>query len=290
MNGALWIWRNFRFLLPGDWELLQFTRRPGEGRCAWADRCAFRLEFVWRAVPGPPDFDRMMGDYAAKLETEGARKLRRERRDAWHGIAAEQGGRPISRFGAYFDRESCVVELVFPWPEERSPALERAVLAAVREEPPDAAGRRRWRAFGLDLRVDGRLDLAECRVAPGSAEFRFADERGRRIVRCRRLGLRPFWMKTGVADWVRGQTRDWRAARETSERREGHEVFRREGDAPTGFLERALRGRKCAGMEAWICPADDRLYAREWRGPAPFAEDEGRRGALGCAGCGGLGA
>lgn len=289
MSGAPWIWRNFRLALPDDWDLLQFTRRPVQGRCAWADRYGFRLEFIWRAVPGPPDFDRMMGDYAAKLEAEGARRLRRERREHWHGIVAEQGGRPISRFGAYFDRESCIVELVFPWAAERAPAIERAVLASVREEPPDATGRRRWRAFGMDLRTDGRLDLLECRVAPGRSELRFGDERGRRVARFQRLGLRPFWMRVGVAEWLREQTRGWRDCRESAHRRGDHQVFRREGETPTGILEGRLRGRKRAGWEAWICPADDRLYARHWRGPSDFAEDEGRHGALGCAGCGGLG-
>ena len=48
-----WVWRHLEVRVPADWELLQFSKTPAEGRCAFADRHGFRLELSWRTVAGP---------------------------------------------------------------------------------------------------------------------------------------------------------------------------------------------------------------------------------------------
>lgn len=285
MSEQLWIWRHFRFDLPADWELLQYSRDPMSGRCAFADRYAFRFELSWRGVSGPPDFERMMSDYAARLAEQGYRRLHPERWRNWHGIAAEWEERPVVRFGGYFDGESCVVECVFLGADRRDRALEERVLGSFSEVAPDAAGRRRWRALGLDLRVHGDLRFAECRADPGEVEWVFQDERRRRAVRCRRIGLRPVWMRQSVADWLRAATPPLRAAGEASETVHGHVIFRRWGRQRRGVLENLWRGPEMFAAEAWVCPADDRLYLREVRGPRRFVEEESRGGALRCVAC-----
>lgn len=286
MSDRLWIWRHFRFALPKDWEMLQYTRDPAVGRCAFADRYEFRFEFSWRAVAGPPEFDRMMRDYSARLAEQGHRHLQRENWRQWRAVVGRWENQTIARFGGYFDRESCVVECVFLWPGPRDRALEQTVLGGFAEEPPDAAGRRRWRAFGLDLRVSGDLRLAECRVDPGETEWCFRDERGRRSVRCRRIGLRHVWMRQSVADWLRASAPVARDARDSAETIAGHAVVRRSGRLRRGGFEGVFRTPSHVAAEAWICPADDRLYLREIQGPARFVEDERVGGALRCAACG----
>ncbi len=267
--------------------MLQFTRDPTAGRCAFADRYRFRFEFSWRGVAGPPDFDRMMGDYAARLAEQGHRRLQREHWGAWHAIVGEWQERPVVRFGGYFDRESCVIECVFLGFERRDRDLERAVLDSIGEEPPDAAGRRRWRAFGLDLRVSHELRLAECRVDPGETEWHFGDERNRRSVRCRRVGLRHVWMRQSVAEWLREAAPVAREARESANTVAGHAVFHRSGRLRRGGWEGIFRVPPFLAAEAWVCPADDRLYLREVRGDASFVEGERAGGALRCIACGG---
>ncbi len=140
MNRRLWIWRHFRFWLPEDWEMLQFTRHSAVGRCAFADRYAFRLEINWRAVAGPPDFELMLRNYVARLREEGHERLRPIRRAGWRGVASQKNDLACSRFGAYFDAESCLVEMVFLWPGiPTAPELEKEILESVAESPPDAA-------------------------------------------------------------------------------------------------------------------------------------------------------
>ncbi len=286
MNRRLWIWRHFRFWLPEDWEMLQFTRHSAVGRCAFADRYAFRLEINWRAVAGPPDFELMLRNYVARLREEGHERLRPIRRAGWRGVASQKNDLACSRFGAYFDAESCLVEMVFLWPGiPTAPELEKEILESVAESPPDAAGRRRWLAFGLDLRVHDDLRPTRCQVDPGAVDWHFADARGRRWTRFRRIGLRPLWMRQTVDEWMRAGAPPLRAARAEMIERDGHVIRRWGGRLSSGWLQRLIRGPYDYQAEAWICPADDRLYVREIRGPASFVQDESRGGGLRCAVC-----
>jgi len=276
-----WIWRHFEITLPSDWEMLQYTRNPETGRCAFADRYAFRLEMSWRAVAGPPDYDRMLNDYAARLKLEGHQDVRPIRRANWRGVAGAKGRTVFSRYGAFFDTESCVVELVFIWPgSPPDPALEKTVLRAFRECAPDAAGRRRWRAFGMDARVSGDLQLAHCRVAPGEAEWRFEDAKRRCWTRCRRIGLRALWLKQDLGAWLAAQAPRLQSGHTETHTRDGCVVWGWSGRARRGLLEQLVRGARDYWAEAWTDPADDRVYVREIYGPPAFVEAEARGGAL----------
>ena len=99
------------------------ARNPQAGRCAFADRYQFRLELSWKVVPGAPDFNRMMSDYAAKLIEEGEEKPEPVDGGPWKGLCVHAQGQLSTRFGRFFPGESCLVELVFPWPEERDEKL-----------------------------------------------------------------------------------------------------------------------------------------------------------------------
>ena len=92
------VWRGVRLELPEDWEMLQFSSNPKQGRCAFADRYQYRLEFSWRTVSGPPDFERMLSDYRAKLKDEGMEGVAEARHGAWSGFRGETEGRFSSRF------------------------------------------------------------------------------------------------------------------------------------------------------------------------------------------------
>ena len=82
-----WIWREFRCVLPADWEMLQFSRHGDRGRCAFADRYLFRFELDWRVVPAEPEMARMMSDYRAKLTTDGSlTEPNNVQLPGWHGV------------------------------------------------------------------------------------------------------------------------------------------------------------------------------------------------------------
>ena len=144
----LWVWRGIRLEVPDDWEMLLFSREARAGRCAFADRYQFRLEFSWRQGNARPDMERMLSDYLGKLRLEGTVPDAREVRNGpFRGIEGRQEGIPTSRFGLYLERLGCLVELVFLWPEARDADLERAVLGSIEPELPwGLAGLRPGRA------------------------------------------------------------------------------------------------------------------------------------------------
>ncbi|HOW97427.1 MAG TPA: hypothetical protein P5567_09160 [Kiritimatiellia bacterium] len=259
--GQTWIWRHFRLELPADWEMLQFSRDMEKGRCAFADRDRFRLEFDWRKVPGAPDFERMMGDYRARLESSSGAAVSARSAGAWHGLQVRRPHGSSSRFGAYFAENGCLVELVFLWPGEPEDPLERSILDGFAAEPETKAGGRRWRAFGLDCVAPASMKLAQCVAQPALAGLEFAGSRAPDRWSFRRLGLVPHWMKTSVGEWLDAQTagRVQEHQRSSSDKA-GHRMEKVEGHfIPRGLLQR--RGRYEAA--AWICPRDGRLYHAE---------------------------
>jgi hypothetical protein len=258
------VWRRFRLRLPADWELLQYSRNPAQGRCAFADRCQFRLEFSWRQVPAAPDFERMLAAYSDKLREAGD-EPRRFTAGRWHGLEARTDGVRTTRFGSYFGREACLVEIVFPWPDRRDEALEQTILQTVDEEPARPDGLQHWQSFGLDLLASDGFSLTACRVEPAAARLTFQPERARSggpAETFLRLGLVPEWLKGGVADWLRLQMgRDFAVRSESECAQAGHGIALATATRRLPGLDRLLGRRIVRHAAAWICPSDGRLYA-----------------------------
>ncbi len=273
--------------LPADWEMLQLSRDPAAGRCVFADRYQYRFEFNWRQVPGRPDFERMLSDYQARLTTAGGlTDPQPEKRGVWRGLRGKQGGRWISRLGAYFEREACLVEAVFIWPGDPDVALQRAILEGMQPEPPWGEDLRRWRAFGMDWLVSGGEGPAECRVQPASTHITFCKGKPpRQRETFVRLGLVPEWLKGTVRDWLALQ----KPADVSIRRRDvfasaGHSVEWVEGDRPVRGLGRLRGRREVYRAAAWMCPRDGRLYCISVeRHAAPRAADLAG-GRLSCCG------
>jgi hypothetical protein len=275
----LWIWRHFRVRMPAEWEMLQFSRNAAAGRCAFADRYQFRLELNWRGVAGPPDFERMMSDYQARLLERGMKNVCRADHGPWRGVGGEGPEGRSTRFGRFFPGESCLVELVFLWPEERDVPLERGVLDSVAEEPADGRGSRRWRAFGMDLRASRGLALERCTVEPAHVEMVFADAAGRREERFARRGMVGNWLRGSVGDWLRRSVpREVTALAAETRAVDGHDVDSVRGEQRDRGWRGMLGRRSAYEGEAWICPADGRLYAATRTGGA-----EGDGGLSCCA-------
>ncbi len=253
-----WVWCNFGLSVPADWEMLQFTRNPESGRCAFADRYQFRLELNWRAVPGRPDFDRMMSDYAASLQLQGMKDGSRFRHRAWHGVGGEMDGQIITRLGRWFANEGSVVELVFLWPRKKDSGLMRRVADSVGEEPAHD-GLRRWRAFGMDLLAAKPLTFSACRVEPGNVELEFSDPKRRSLERFGRRGMVREWLKSPLDRWLRRWIdQELRDVRTSFSDIHGHSVHSLTGEKTLPGLRR--RRARCDAA-AWICPADGRLYS-----------------------------
>jgi hypothetical protein len=257
-----WIWRHFAFELPTDWEMLQFSREMSEGRCAFADRYRFRFELNWRVVPGPPDFDRMLSDYRALLESEqNLQNVRRECHGMWQGLSGSHGTACSSRFGRYFAENHCLVELVFLWPGSRDRTCEKAVLDSCGYAGKDRKGLQHWLAFGMDMRPPAPMECMQVNSAPASADMLFARPRSDDHIRFRRLGMVSCWLNKPLERWLRLQVH--RQAHKLVHSRSmvhNHMLETLKGIyVPKFILKRKHRYR----LSAWQCPEDGRIYLVE---------------------------
>lgn len=255
------IWRQYRFELPDDWEMLQFSRNPESGRCAFADRHRFRFEFNWRVVPGTPDFERILHDYQSRLEEDGLEDVRRLEFPNWHGVRGMQDQRLTTRHGRFFAANQSLVEVVFIWPKEWDKALERRILDSFQFEAPqdDLV---RWRAFGMDLRVSATHQLWEATALPTSTILRFTAQKGYREQRFGRFAMPGEWLATTPGRWLHTQLpKGFRVDHESRHERNGHDIFTIKGLRTFPTVSNLFRGRREIKASAWICPEDKRLYS-----------------------------
>jgi hypothetical protein len=251
------VWQHVAFELPADWEMLQFSREPAQGRCAFADRYQYRFEFNWRQVPGVPDFKRMISDYRARMELDHHLTDATDAKyGAWLGFHGRQGETFTSRFGHYFSRLKSVVEVVFLYPDARNRALEKSILASIRDEPPGEYVH--WRAFGLDLKVPAVLAPDHFTVQPAAARMTFRKKKKPALLKAQRLGMVDVWLNMPVEKWLTQQMPPQvRKSRQSTREIQGHSMCivqapwaSRGRLIPEGVYEAA----------AWICPSDQRLY------------------------------
>jgi len=274
------IWRNFGFELPDEWELLQYSRSLEKGRCAFADRYRYRLELNWRRVEGPPDTDRMLSDYLTRLAEEGMQNGARDDQGGWAGIVGSMEDETIARFGKHMASEACLVELVFIWPGKRDQELEQRVLESFHEISADSEGFRQWCTFGMELKTPPKAVLQSCKVQAAMAEMTFADKGGRMVARFGRRGLVSDWQRESIdrwlTQWVAGAIRV-KTEHHASDG-SGHDVYRVQGTQDG----KGIRGRRVpCWAEAWLCPNDGRLYS--WLSIGQAEDSEGAR-PLNCCG------
>ena len=251
--------------------MLLYGKDEQSGRCAFADRYQHRLEFNWSVVPGKPDFTRMLDDYLAEFRRdEQVTEVARVTPGPWSGFAARMGDVLTSRFGRFFSRDRCLLEVVFLWPERRDVALERRILDSVREETLTPEGFWRWRAFGMDLYAGEDLQLQECTVKPGLARLQFAAEKRRvRVETFERMGLVSQWLHRPVQEWLALRRPDGVVLRQQEPEQDGDiEVAHLVGDRLAEGWRRLLLQRTPYDSRAWINPRDGRLYCQTVSGEA----------------------
>lgn len=271
-----WIWRQLHISLPDDWELLQFSRNPQTGRCAFADRYRFRFELNWRIVEGTPDFDRMLSDYRARLEEDGLTDTQRRQCAGWQGVCGTmKDGRATTRYGGFFDRQHCLVEAVFLWPKRRNPPIEEEILSSLRPEPITPKGQARWLALGMDALTGSQFHFEHCTADPGHALFSFTAEHRRLWDHFSRRGMVRHWLHEPVPDWQRKSVpKGFSIVRNRNVDIHGHSVHRLEAVKTHPVLPDWLFGRREFHCASWLCPRDGRLYhlsrqAPRRRGNAP---------------------
>ena len=257
---SLWIWQGIGFETPEDWEMLRFSRNPEVGRVAFADRRGYRFEVAWRRIEGRPDMSRLVSDYAAKLEREGAiEDMRRVELAGRAGVEGSVRGTRTTRLLWLEGGLSFTIEAAFFRPEGAEAAPREEILASFAPEPVWRDHLRRWKAFGMDLLACDGLSLVACDVRPAAAVMAFGRDPGDEPdERFERLGMVRSWLRVSTADWLAAQAPDDVAAEPPfTYAKAGHEIAAARGV----FAGRTLRPKKMRyEAAAWICPADGRLY------------------------------
>ncbi len=259
-----WIWREFKILLPDDWEMLQFSREPEAGNCAFADRYQFRFEYNWKKVPGPPDYERMLADYIQKLSAEQElAEVKQLRHAGWHGFQGKLASGWTSRLGRYFDGLSRLLELVFLWPDKVDRRLLKQVLGSVTVQDVGNSHFQRWRAFGMELLAGAGLKLETCKVQPALAQLTFTDgKRTHCLEHFERLGMVEHWLSGSVREWLTGkQPGELLEPRNSSNTINAHKIEQVTGKLPPWKFPRLGRKQNSYEAAAWLCPADGRLYS-----------------------------
>ncbi len=269
-----WIWRDFRFELPNDWEMLQFSKERAAGNCTFADRHQFRLELSWKEVPAAPDYERMISDYLQRLKDEQSLEAPEAiSHRSWQGFAARFDDTQTARFGRYFEPAGRLLELVFFWPKDFQRQLTKEILDSFRHLNQEAA--QHWRAFGLDLHATGGLALDSCEVKPALAQMTFSENGGAgRIESFQRLGMVNTWLTGTVQEWLKGKApQDINEVEYRSRDVGDHHLELAAGTVPPLKFPKVGRAAFSYRAAAWICPADGRLYSASEIAPAKNRND-----------------
>jgi hypothetical protein len=258
-----WAWNGIHLMLPDDWEMIQFSKDPRAGRCAFADRYQLRFELNWAAVDGPPDFARMVSDYKAKLEAEGVSELRSVQHAPWYGVFGREDKLPISRYGAFFPARSILVEIVFLWPEgqKANNSFEGRVMDKIQVPTPNDSGMCQWRAFGIEAILPEKHELEQCNVHTAYADMLFTDPKKRSQETFLRRGMLSQWLDQPLPDWLESKLPPgYKIVSRRQSTHAGHECWQLEARIARPVLKDWLWGARRYQACVWICPEDKRLY------------------------------
>jgi hypothetical protein len=258
------VWRHFSFNLPDDWEMLQFSRKFDLGKCVFADRYQFRFEFNWRKVDGAPDFNRLISDYTSKLtEDKKITDLKlvniTGNGSTWYGFEGYIDSVYTTRYGRFFAKESCLIETVFLWPDnKKNPGIEKDVLLSFNEDT-EHDGSRKWKCYGMDMSVSNGLLLEHCKIDPVYTKMVF--ESPVREEKFERAGMLSTWLKTGVKEWLTSKIPKTVTVQTTnSVDIHGHKIESMAGYMHRDVLDKVIRRKTHYETVAWTCPHDGRLY------------------------------
>lgn len=245
-------WRDFRFEVPAEWEIVGYSLKPEEGRLALADGDGETLQIFWKKTDAPPDLDRRLNDLLrANLPPRASATNGRCPIEGFHGWRAGLGGdRTVPLAAArYLTGAKRMLGVIFaPHPRRREEVV-RAILASW---APNDGPERRWTAFGLDLALPVAFEPEVARVFPALQCLEFATRAGDRVI------LHRFGMLSAILEGTDPATHFARV------KGRGIQTWRRPPSASTPRLdatELALRRRPIGW---WSAPRRLPREGRAW--------------------------
>lgn len=277
-------WNGIHLQLPDDWEMLQFSKDPAHGRIVFGDRYQLRFELDWAALDLPPDLGRMAEDYTAKLIQDGIKEARPTARHPWLGVTGLQDGARISRYCAYFNDRTYLLEAIFLWPQDdnprHNPQFEARLLETIRVVPLQDDHLQEWNAFGIRCLAPDDHRLDDCLAEPANVRLTFTSPDRRLEETAARIGMLKAWLNRGLDDYLRSLIpKDYSLLSMSHATQDGHDVWTAEATITRAVLTDWWHGRRHFSAAAWICPNDQRLRIltrtapdrRDGLPPPPFA-------------------
>lgn len=240
--------------------MLQFSKKPETGRCAWADREGYRMEVFWKRLPSAPAMDVLLATFPQRLAQEqGSVVEPLPDRNQWKRWMVGEG--PLSRIHAICFESERLLEVVVN-PPGGDPEESSTVLDTFQAEPAGSAAH--WAAFGMEWEVPPGHAMTSCLVQPARAEVEMCDKRKREVLRFLRLGM--------VSHWLRDEPQDWLLRRlPTGYKLQSSELLSLRDGRTAAVLTAGPRWpgllpwARPPGWTAcvWIEPSDGRLYCVE---------------------------
>lgn len=277
-------WNGIHLQLPDDWEMLQFSKSPNQGRIVFGDRYQLRFELDWSALDVPPDLSRLADDYKAKLIQDGIQEARTVSRQPWQGVTGLQDNARITRYCAYFNDRTYLLEAIFLWPQNDNSRhnlqFEAKILDTIHVVPLQDDHLQEWNAYSIRCLAPDEHMLTTCQVEPANVKFKFAaaDELEQETVS--RTGMLKVWLTSSLKDYLRTLVpKDYTLLSLSHATQDGHDIWTCEATVTRAILKDWWRGRRHFSAAAWICPDDHRLYVvtkmapdyKDGRRPRPVA-------------------
>ena len=263
------VWQGIGVRLPSSWEMVRYGMHNARGVCTFMDELRERLQLSWQRDTDCPDFERLLSDLRARemlpagSDDGSPPEVRFEALPAdtpWGGVVIVKDGETTTRAARYFEEARTLVEVALFWEDVRDIETEAELLQGVRLEAPSPC--RRWLAFGIRAALPAKMQLAECRCLPGSAQLVFHGRAALPSVTMRRLAFPSVWLKHSLADWLAGQLPG-----------QSRILDRSVATPPAGHVLETIRSRHGRGRfgrlfgamvarsdYACLCPAEQRVY------------------------------
>lgn len=230
------------------------------GTIIFADRFSHRLQLKWKPLTYVPHLEHVLDEFRRTVE-DPSTLIPLDSPLPWQGLVRKAPKGWVTHAGRYFEDTRLLVEATLTWPARRDENLERNILKTI--DTVDASGPTRpWRAMGLDLQVDSRLDLRGTSNKVGKISWEFAAGMAKwPLLTVQRLALPQYWLKDTMREWLKTELpKGHKPLHQNNLLMNRHPAERLVSAAGAGPIAHLRDLRMLHVDVGWLCPVEERVY------------------------------
>jgi len=254
-------WRAIQVDHPADWELAVASGFGQPGVCVFGDRFSQRLSLQWKPLTYVPELEHILDGFRQKAQDPKSLLPLDSAPPPWLGLLRKTQRGWVAQAGRFFEHNRLLVEATVVWPGRRDENLERTILQSI-DTVDTTAPTRPWRAMGLDLWIDSRMDLRSSNNQVGRVRWEFAGPQRRGpVLTVERLALPKYWLDKPLHDWLVGEMLPGhRILHQGVLDYNGHRGHRLVSAGKVSMLS-SWRGIHLLRVDAaWSCQREERVY------------------------------